>query len=537
LSINIFIIHSNFADYIIEIDLIMVDTPGIPYQRWSDDKKYLIIGPGVESDDFKIDSPVTDLTVNNCLSLSATNRIVTRPLPVVGMGDVIGPASSTDNAVVRFDGITGKFIQNSGVIIDDSDNVTGVQNLNVNGKYTGTGEFDSSLILSDGSSAKLLISDNILSSGSKGVTMVRQNLSGIASSVGVVNAVGSGGPETVCSTIVQDTNIPGNQCLTVHLFDGANLSIQSSCNQGANSASISNSNGQLDLTSSVIQTISTPILNLDNTNLVQSTNSTIDLNKTLPDGSVASLKLNNGDFGGEIMRLDTSNIKSILHVGKGPLGYDNEVLSSVTDPVNTNKISESRTWSDGTIYGYTLLVKDIVAGNPLINEILIALGQMDLRSDGAVVITSPIIVLSTTGGNSSSIVTSDFSGIVNKITFDQNTYTPVVTNVNRITVSAGFAESNYTQIKDICYVNAKVSITIGAGVTTPSFRMSLPISHTAFSADVVMGSGIAYDATPTTSNPLIVTTQLPAGTDALITFTAGVAGSYICKINLSYPTT
>jgi len=41
-----------------------------------------------------------------------------------GSGDVTGPGSSTDNAAVRFDGATGKIIQNSGVIIDDSDNIT-----------------------------------------------------------------------------------------------------------------------------------------------------------------------------------------------------------------------------------------------------------------------------------------------------------------------------------------------------------------------------------------------------------------------------
>ena len=43
--------------------------------------------------------------------------------------DFIGPASSTDNAVVRFDGTGGKTGQNSGVIIDDSDNMTGVATL------------------------------------------------------------------------------------------------------------------------------------------------------------------------------------------------------------------------------------------------------------------------------------------------------------------------------------------------------------------------------------------------------------------------
>lgn len=37
-----------------------------------------------------------------------------------GSGDVVGPASATDNAIARFDGTTGKLIQNSAVTIDDT---------------------------------------------------------------------------------------------------------------------------------------------------------------------------------------------------------------------------------------------------------------------------------------------------------------------------------------------------------------------------------------------------------------------------------
>lgn len=40
-----------------------------------------------------------------------------------GTGDVVGPGSSTDNAVARFDGTTGKLLQNSGVTINDSGRV------------------------------------------------------------------------------------------------------------------------------------------------------------------------------------------------------------------------------------------------------------------------------------------------------------------------------------------------------------------------------------------------------------------------------
>ena len=50
-----------------------------------------------------------------------------------GSGDVSGAASSTDNAVVRFNGAGGKTIQNSAVVIDDSNNVSGIVNLTTTG--------------------------------------------------------------------------------------------------------------------------------------------------------------------------------------------------------------------------------------------------------------------------------------------------------------------------------------------------------------------------------------------------------------------
>jgi hypothetical protein len=46
-----------------------------------------------------------------------------------GAGDVVGPGSSTDNAIARYDGATGKVIQNSGALLNDSDQVTAVETL------------------------------------------------------------------------------------------------------------------------------------------------------------------------------------------------------------------------------------------------------------------------------------------------------------------------------------------------------------------------------------------------------------------------
>ena len=46
-----------------------------------------------------------------------------------GGGDVTGPASSTDNALTRFDGTTGKVIQNSTATLDDNGNFQNVNSI------------------------------------------------------------------------------------------------------------------------------------------------------------------------------------------------------------------------------------------------------------------------------------------------------------------------------------------------------------------------------------------------------------------------
>ena len=55
---------------------------------------------------------------------------------------VIGATLSTDNAVVRWDGVTGSLIQNSGVIIDDSDNMSGIGTISIATKLIHTGDAD-----------------------------------------------------------------------------------------------------------------------------------------------------------------------------------------------------------------------------------------------------------------------------------------------------------------------------------------------------------------------------------------------------------
>ena len=73
------------------------------------------------------ETPVsTDYLLFGDVSDSTTNKKATLAAMLTAITSVGGPGSSTDNAVARFNGTTGSTIQNSGVIVDDSNNVSGV---------------------------------------------------------------------------------------------------------------------------------------------------------------------------------------------------------------------------------------------------------------------------------------------------------------------------------------------------------------------------------------------------------------------------
>jgi len=63
---------------------------------------------------------VTSIVAGTNISISGATGAVTINAVGFGTGDVTGPASATDNAIVRFDGTTGKLIQNSNITIADT---------------------------------------------------------------------------------------------------------------------------------------------------------------------------------------------------------------------------------------------------------------------------------------------------------------------------------------------------------------------------------------------------------------------------------
>jgi hypothetical protein len=126
-----------------------------------------------------------------------------------GSGDVTGPASSTDNAVARFDSTTGKIIQNSGVVINDSGEVTvGVwKGTEVGLSYGGTGASSASqargnILPSYSGNAGKVLAVNV---GATDAEWVSAGGTGSVTSVdvsgGTTGLTTSGGPITAAGTI------------------------------------------------------------------------------------------------------------------------------------------------------------------------------------------------------------------------------------------------------------------------------------------------------------------------------------------------
>lgn len=96
-------------------------------------------------------------------------------------GDVVGPASATDNAIARFDGTTGKLIKNSAVTVaDTTGDITGGKYNKVTITAPATG---STLTVADG---KTLTTNNSLTlAGTDGTTMTFPSTSATVAGLGV----------------------------------------------------------------------------------------------------------------------------------------------------------------------------------------------------------------------------------------------------------------------------------------------------------------------------------------------------------------
>lgn len=100
--------------------------------------------------------PATDGTIGQLLKTDGSGNLGWVSAGA-GSGDVVGPASATDHAIVRFDLTTGKLIQNSSVTIDDAGtiNIPSGQTYNINGSQISSANLsnNANLLKADGTVA------------------------------------------------------------------------------------------------------------------------------------------------------------------------------------------------------------------------------------------------------------------------------------------------------------------------------------------------------------------------------------------------
>lgn len=182
-----------------------------------------------------------DITVND-ITVGTLNYTFLNP-PIVGGGDVVGPAPgpSTDNAVVRWNGIMGGVIQNSLVIIDDLGDITTPADISaVNGVFSGTlafsalsgplptglgdvvgpaGATDTAIALYDGATGKLIQNSLLTVDGSGNIS--RSALPWIRT---IVNNFAAGVSALSAGTGSDNTAI-GNQSLRDNTTGSSNVSV------------------------------------------------------------------------------------------------------------------------------------------------------------------------------------------------------------------------------------------------------------------------------------------------------------------------
>jgi hypothetical protein len=140
------------------------------------------------------------------------------------LGDVVGPASATDNALARFDLTTGKLIQNSVGILSDAGVLTGLTGLTSSGSIT-LSSLTSGRVTYAGASGLLTDSANLLYSGTD-LTVYGLTVGRGAGAISTNTVVGSGalaGSNTGANNAAFGSNVLGvNTSGTVNAGFGIN---------------------------------------------------------------------------------------------------------------------------------------------------------------------------------------------------------------------------------------------------------------------------------------------------------------------------
>lgn len=142
-----------------------------------------------------VDVSAATAPTNGQVLTATSGTTATWQTPSAGSGDVVGPASATDNAVVRFDTTTGKLIQNSAVTIaDTSGDITG-------GKYNGLTITTSTGTLTVASAKTITHNATTTFAGTDGKTLTISNSGTLGGGDAFVLAIAAAKTLTVSNTL------------------------------------------------------------------------------------------------------------------------------------------------------------------------------------------------------------------------------------------------------------------------------------------------------------------------------------------------
>lgn len=289
-------------------------------------------------------------TVGNLAKGMSYNDLNDKPT----IGDVAGPASSTDNAIARFDSTTGKLLQNSGVTVSDSGS------LDLSGQYmlltnSGTTKLNRTLVAGSAIvnvptvSTDLVGDDMTQTLTNKTISGASNTLSAIPNSALTTNPLARAnhtGTQTASTISDFDTEVANNSAVTANT---AKISY-------TDAAKVATIETNADVTDTANVTAAGALMDSEVTNLAQVKAFDSSDYATAAQGGLADTATQPGDLGDLATQNTVNNTDwsgTDLSVANGGTGVSTLTSGNFLIGAGTSAVTTAKAAPSGTVVGTT----------------------------------------------------------------------------------------------------------------------------------------------------------------------------------------